>query len=107
MSNEFPLVFAGRKRKNTRELLVNALVLFGVLVCIASLVDTSLSYSMPCPDCGTAMSRIGEMRLLSSDGSTWTTTSYVYRCHKCQYDIDVPVKASQSTTCREPHASCN
>lgn len=100
MSNKCRQVIAERIGRNKHQALVNFLVLIGVLVCIASLIDTTFSNSRPCPDCGTAMSRIREIRLLSSDRSTATTTSYVYRCHKCQYDILVPMKTSQLTITR-------
>lgn len=65
-----------------------------LLACIASLIETSLSRSQPCPLCGGRMTGIGAIHSLSIDGKRCGNAQVVYRCRKCDYDVLEPAGSS-------------
>jgi hypothetical protein len=53
---------------------------------MASIIQTALSRSEPCPLCGGPMQRIGTIHSLSIDRRTSRATG-IHRCHGCDYEV--------------------
>jgi DNA-directed RNA polymerase subunit RPC12/RpoP len=57
------------------------------VLCVASLIETSLTRSIPCAICGRRTEFLGSVGRMSADHMTVVTTMHAYRCNHCQYEI--------------------
>jgi hypothetical protein len=67
----------------------HVLMFMALIVCIASLIHTTLARSEPCPLCGGRTECIGAMQNRTHSHKL-VSTSKIYRCHTCDYEFMMP-----------------
>jgi hypothetical protein len=68
-----------------RRLWIGVMVL-AFLASIASLIETSMTRSKPCPACGSPMQWIDGQERSTFEEGTWELLD-LYRCHRCEYEV--------------------
>jgi hypothetical protein len=80
--------------------MLHGLMVLALLACFASLIQTSLTRSQPCPECGTLMRWIDKNQRLSADDNTWRLLD-MFRCDRCGYDVVLAAWDPDPTETRE------